>query len=185
MSLTGAPAIRQATPADARAVADCHTLCWRQAYAGLVRDDYLYSATVERRRLSRWRERLAGTRVVWLADDGGSVVGVASTDVTQDHTAPVPVQLMSLYLRFAFQGTGLADRLLRAAVGAKPAFLWVFADNPRARRFYTRNGFVPDGAEMIDPDTGLLEVRMVRESLEISPVRPGPAGFRPIHADVE
>ena len=146
-------------------------LCWREAYAGLVGDEYLYSATVERRRLSRWRERLAGTRAVWLADDGGLVVGVVSTDVAQDPAAPVPVQLMSLYLRSAFQGTGLGDRLLQAAVGSKPAFLWVFADNPRARRFYIRNGFVPDGAEMIDPDTGLLEVRMVRKSPEISPVR--------------
>ena len=158
-------------PADVVAVADCHTLCWREAYAGLVGDDYLYSAAVERRRLSRWQERLGGTRAVWLAGDGGRVVGVASTDAAGDPEAPVPVQLMSLYLRSAYQGTGLADRLLGAAVGAQPAFLWVFAGNSRARRFYARNGFVPDGAEMIDPDTGLLEVRMVRESLEISPVR--------------
>ena len=141
--------------ADAVAVANCHTLCWRETYAGLVSDDYLYSAAVERRRLSRWEERLGGTRAVWLAEDDGVIVGVASTDVAQDREAPVPVQLMSLYLRSAYQGTGLADRLLDAAVGAQPAFLWVFADNLRARRFYARNGFVPDGAAMIDPDTGL------------------------------
>jgi GNAT superfamily N-acetyltransferase len=165
------PAIRRAVPADAVAVADCHTLCWREAYAGLVSDDYLYSAAVERRRLSRWQERLAGTRVVWLAEDAKLVIGVASTDVAQEPEAPVPIHLTSLYLRSAYHGTGLADRLLTAALGAQPAFLWVFADNPRARRFYARHGFVPDGAGMTDPDTGLAEVRMERESLHMTPDR--------------
>jgi len=165
------PRIRRAVPADAVPVADCHTLCWQEAYAGLVSRDYLYSAAVQRRRLSRWQARLGGTRAVWLAEDGGLVVGVASTDRVVDPEAPVPIQLMSLYLRSAYQGTGLAGRLLAAAIGSKPAFLWVFADNRRARRFYTRHGFVPDGAEMTDPDTGLLEVRMVRSSLETSPGR--------------
>ena len=169
-ALTGAggPLIRRAVPADAVAVADCHTLCWRDAYAGLVSDDYLYSDAVEQRRLSRWHQRLAETRAVWLAEDGGVVVGVASTDIAREHEPPGPVQLMSLYLRSACQGTGLADRLLTAAVGSAPAFLWVFADNPRAIRFYTRHGFVADGAELVDPDTGLLEVRMVRGPREIS-----------------
>ena len=154
--------VRSATPADAEAVADCHTLCWREAYAGLVDDGYLHSAAVERRRLARWRERLGGLRAVWLATDGAQVVGVASTDVTREEEAPVPVQLMSLYVRAAYHGTGLADRLLTAAVGVEPAFLWVFAANGRARRFYARHGFVPDGAEMTDADTGLPEIRMVR-----------------------
>jgi GNAT superfamily N-acetyltransferase len=159
--LLGAAAIRRATPADAEAVADCHTACWREAYAGLVNDDYLYSAVVERRRLARWQERLGGSRAVWLATDDTQVVGVASADAPGP-TAPVPVQLMSLYVRAAYQGTGLADQLLLAAVGSGPAFLWVFAANPRARRFYARHGFVADGTEMIDPDTGLPEIRMLR-----------------------
>lgn len=94
------------------------TVCWREAYAGLVADDYLYADGVERRRLDRWRERLAGSREVWLAEADGQVVGVAS--------------------------------------------LWVFAANRRAHRFYTRHGFVVDGTEKIDPDTGMAEIRMVR-----------------------
>lgn len=159
------PTLRRATPADASAVADCHTACWREAYAGLVDDDYLYAAAVGERRLARWRERLAGTREVWLADADGQVVGVASAGAGDDP----PLQLMSLYVRAAFHGSGLADRLLHAAIGSGPASLWVFAANLRARRFYARHGFVPDGMEATDPDTGLPEIRMVRAGpLEIS-----------------
>lgn len=155
--------VRRATPADVVAVTDCQTACWREAYAGLVADEYLDSAEVERRRLDRWRERLAGGRDVWLADADGRVVGVASAATGNEDP---PRQLMSLYLRAAHQGTGLADRLLAAAVGTGPASLWVFAANPRAQRFYARHGFRPDGTEQDDPDTGLAEIRMVRRQMD-------------------
>jgi ribosomal protein S18 acetylase RimI-like enzyme len=38
----------------------------------------------------------------------------------------------------------------------------VFAVNARAQAFYRRHGFVADGVERPDSDTGLLEIRMVR-----------------------
>lgn len=47
--------------------------------------------------------------------------------------------------------------------GQRPAQLWVAAENARACRFYQRNGFVPDGEEILADDLeGLREVRMIR-----------------------
>ena len=48
--------------------------------------------------------------------------------------------------------------------GDEPAYLWVAEDNPRAHRFYTRNGFALDGATHTEPFLGetLTEVRFVR-----------------------
>ena len=42
--------------------------------------------------------------------------------------------------------------------------LWVLADNERARRFYKRHGFEPDGVEKIEEIGGkpLTEVRYRR-----------------------
>jgi hypothetical protein len=55
------------------------------------------------------------------------------------------------------------QRLLDAVIGDRAAFLWVFRDNPRARAFYRRNGFVADGAEQVeDFFGGPVEIRMVR-----------------------
>ena len=83
------PTIRRATIGDAAPVSDCHSTCWREAYAGLVSDDYLYSHSIEERRVARWRERLSGSRQVWLAHDGEKVVGVASTDMSRADEEPV------------------------------------------------------------------------------------------------
>ena len=42
----------------------------------------------------------------------------------------------------ALHGCGVAAGLLvRLVVGDRPAYLWVFEDNPRARAFYARHGF--------------------------------------------
>ena len=43
------------------------------------------------------------------------------------------------------------------------ASVWVAAENPRARRFYEKLGFAPDGAEKVEEHLGnLLDIRMVR-----------------------
>ena len=49
----------------------------------------------------------------------------------------------------ATHGSGLGQRLLDTAIGARAAYLWILNENPRAERFYVRNGFEPDGTSML------------------------------------
>lgn len=54
--------------------------------------------------------------------------------------------LSHLYTVPGVHGSGLGQRLLDALLpGGRPAYLWVFLENPRAVRFYERNGFGFDG----------------------------------------
>ena len=55
-------------------------------------------------------------------------------------------------------GSGAGQALLDAVVGSEPCQLWVARENPRAHRFYRRNGFVPDGTERQDERAGGLWV---------------------------
>jgi GNAT superfamily N-acetyltransferase len=54
-------------------------------------------------------------------------------------------------------GTGVAGGLMSAALdalrdmGATEAFLWVVEENPRARRFYERDGWTHDGTSKPSP----------------------------------
>ena|SRR5690348_5315694 len=162
------PEIRPATVEDAEAAAWCHLLCWREAYAGLVPDEVLLERTSDiDGRISRWRANLSEGRARWIAVNPGSAVedrvaGFIGTGPGRDEDAPVPFELEAIYTRQAFWKTGLGTRLLDVAVGKQPAFLWVFEGNARARAFYERHGFVPDGTGKHDPYFDLREIRMVR-----------------------
>lgn len=148
---------RIASVDDARAIAEFQTTCWREAYLGLVPQDYLDSvgaATRQRRWTARIFER---QRTVLIAESDGAIVGVASHGLRDE-----ALELMSLYVGAECRGSGLAQQLLDGAIGDEPAQLWVFEGNDRAIGFYVRNGFAADGERMIDPDTGLVCIRLSR-----------------------
>ena len=68
-----------------------------------------------------------------------------------------------LYVLREHHGSGAGQALLDAVLGEEPAQLWVAEANPRAIRFYERNGFRADGATLTDPAVeDLREIRMVR-----------------------
>jgi ribosomal protein S18 acetylase RimI-like enzyme len=110
------------------------------------------------------------------------VVGYASygpeTDVlnapwphplTADGAGGRVAELYALYVRPAWWSTGtgraLMERVLArtGAAGYQAITLWVLRDNERARRFYERAGFTPDGATNVLAGLGnILEVRYRR-----------------------
>lgn len=159
--VVSAVSIRRASLTDASAVAEFQTRCWREAYAALVPQAYLDRVGVPEREV-RWRDRIrTGSRTVALAEREGRLVGVVSWGTTSTSGAP-SLELMSLYVSRAERGGGLGGRLLRHAIGDEPATLWVFEANVRARAFYGRHGFVPDGRRRVDVDTGCEELLYAR-----------------------
>jgi GNAT superfamily N-acetyltransferase len=168
--VTEQPLIRRATTADAEAATHCHVTCWQEGYAGIVDPDRLAEVATVDRRLPRWQQHLADGAERWIAEHPGGpdqpvvdrVVGFAAPGMSRDVDAPTPLELYALYVRKDWWGTGLGGRLLEVAIGNEPAMLWVFEANARARAFYTKHGFEPDGSRKDDPLFGLPEIRMVR-----------------------
>ena len=155
--------IRQARPADAASLGRCHLECWREAYTGLV-DGPGFRAALTRvdERVERWRQILDGQHGTVVAVVEGTVVGFSSVGPQRDEDLELALELYALYVRRARWGTGLGHRLLEAAVGDAASSLWVFRDNARARTFYARHGYRPDGAEKVEDYFGGVEVRLVR-----------------------
>ena len=92
----------------------------------------------------------------WLAETDGPVAGFATAgdistggagDLPHPDIRPGDGELKRLYVREAAKGTGLAARLMEAALGwlerdgPRPVWLSVWSQNHRAQRFYTRYGF--------------------------------------------
>lgn len=162
---------RQPSRGDAERIGRMNYASWRDAYAAFLPPDF-WGEETERRWISHWAAELQSPRpgsVTWMALRDGEVLGFATEGPARENpTAGAPVrdrELWSIYVRASEYGSGLADRLLETVLpqGA-PAELWVFEANNRARRFYLRHGFQPDGARhLFGPELGCqAEIRLVR-----------------------
>ncbi len=165
--------VRDATEADAAAIAGVHVRSWQSAYRGLIADEILGGLSIDQRR-ERWLGRLrdeAGVGPIpftLVAERDGAVVGFCSVRRLDDDA---DATIGALYLEpgrlRAGTGTALLVRSLRRLhrAGLDHVVLWVLAANHGARAFYERFGFTPDGSR--ETFAGAPEIRM-RTSLASS-----------------
>ena len=158
--------VRPARPGDVDAIVEVHVGSWRAAYAHVFGADRLATIDVGRRRVIAERMVAAKDSALFVAEDaGGRVVGFSSAGRSRD--ADAEAELHAIYVLPEAWGSGAGAALLRAAVealraaGHADAVLWVLEDNPRARRFYEREGWRPDGARKVETYLG-VEVAEVR-----------------------
>jgi GNAT superfamily N-acetyltransferase len=172
MSTTATGQVRRAEPADAAPIAVVHVRSWQGAYRGLLPQEYL-DGLEPAGRTERWRRALerdnwpaAGTLVV-VSD--GQVGGFANFGPTRDTDASGARvgEISAIYVLPEAWGTGLGRGLMAAALsqlaagGYETAALWVLESNARARRFYARAGWTPDGSAKQE-DIGGAPVTEVR-----------------------
>jgi GNAT superfamily N-acetyltransferase len=167
------PTIRPGRPDEALAVATLIEGSWRYAYRGILPQAVL-DALEPTARAERFRERLAtqGERCqVWVAQGDEALRGVVWFGSAGEHPIhPAPAgtgEIMALYLEPSWFGSGLADRMASEAEGWLAArfgtsMLWVLEDNHRARRFYTRRGWLADGTRTPYPKPGCRGVYLAR-----------------------
>jgi GNAT superfamily N-acetyltransferase len=157
------PTLRLAVPADAAAGAAMHAVCWREAYGPYADADLLAERLADTGRwISAWTRHLVDGPPRVLAEDDGELVGFSVVGPSRDEDGATPYELYAIYVRATYWGTGLGQRLWEAVRPEGPCSLWVLEANERARGFYGRNGFVPDGAREHYADLGAWEIRMVR-----------------------
>jgi GNAT superfamily N-acetyltransferase len=128
--------IRPGKAEDAEAVARVQIASWQAAYTHLFSAEQLDAIPLAER-TSFW-ERFPPI----VAEIAGKVVGFVAVGNGE---------LYAIYVHPDHWGTGVGRALLRAGetrlreLRHSSAFLWVFEDNPRARRFYEAGGWSTDG----------------------------------------
>jgi GNAT superfamily N-acetyltransferase len=167
--------VREAEPEDGVAMGFLHVAAWRAAYRGIMPDLYLDRLDAEmfghRWEASLRKKRDASTVMVALRDD--QIIAICAVGPLRDRTDPDDPtgELWMLNAEPSAFGTGAATALHTAALqtlagqGHRSAALWVVDRNPRARRFYEREGWHANGHERVDEIGGapIHEVRYVRE----------------------
>jgi ribosomal protein S18 acetylase RimI-like enzyme len=161
---------RAATVEDTRTIAEVHVAGWQWGYRGLLDSDYLAGLSVDPR-VPVWREAIVNPELdVIVAEANGRVVGFVSVSPARDSDLPDHTgELLAIYILEEVAGTGVGATLLDTAEeamrrrGNHGAALWVLESNERARGFYERHGWTPDGSGRIEGQTVTLrEVRYVR-----------------------
>lgn len=144
-----------------------HVRTWQAAYAHVFGAESLATLDLTAR-TRRWERWLEDGETVFVADDGGRVVAFVWVGSSRD--AEHEAELYAIYVLPDAWGAGAGPALMEAGVeamratGWSEAILWVLEDNPRARRFYKREGWELDGATRTGEHLGVatLEVRYRR-----------------------
>lgn len=164
--------------ADAESLAHVQVAVWKEAYVGMVSQEYLDGLTINSS-LQLWRELLGensprpAVRYIAVAPDG-SIVGIVASGASRSATVVETEELYDLEVLEDYRGAGVADLLIRHALSSRPAELWVLDGNARAQTFYRRHGLIPNGDIDRVPDLGITEIRMVRsQTLRSMPVSLG------------
>ncbi len=134
----------------------------------LTDEPYAFGSTYERelaRSTEDWR-RWMSPGVTFILEDSHVARGIVAG--ARDASETGIVHLMAMWVHPAVRGGGGGDALVDAIVdwarteGATVVQLQVVEDNPRARRFYERNGFRLTGRTRLREKDGAVELQMER-----------------------
>lgn len=165
-------ALREATPEDTEALVALTESGWRDGYRDIVRPEHLADLPV-----ARWRHQIGvglrrpeGNAFTYVAESGDAVVGYCFTAAPSrsGELGSEWAELVAVYVDPSHWGRGVGGELMEAAMERLTglsyggAFLWTFAENERAIRFYRRHGWEADGEEKVNPQAGARTIRFRR-----------------------
>ena len=140
--------IRRPNVDDALAMARVQAESWREAYRGIVPDDFLETIDLlewaDRHR--RLLENPPSNLVSLVAEVDATVVGIAVAGANRDVDTPYSAELFMIYLMSAYWRRGIGSKLMDATarsligLGLTSMIVWVFTDNWPGRQFYETLG---------------------------------------------
>lgn len=153
--------IRKINSSDSREeISNVYEQSWKFAYKGIIPQDYLDSIPN-----GQWCGALDNPdRYTLIMLDGDKIIGTSSYCKSRFEDFKDWGEIISIYFLPEYMGRGYGRDLLEQAVrelkamGFKMIFLWVLADNRRARHFYEKCGFKNSG-EYMDNIIGGKELR--------------------------
>jgi len=140
--------IREATVADADAIARVHVDSWRESYAGIFPDDLLRNLSWQER-AGNWKKALCEEKSPWkmfVAEEGGIVKGFVAVGKSRKPEFSFDGEIYALYLLKEAQGRGVGRKLFEKAQnslkvnGMKSMYLLVLKYNSPTIEFYRHMG---------------------------------------------
>lgn len=159
--------IRWAGIEDARNLGIVHSEAYRDAYKGIMTDEFLNAFIPAARETYFYNALFQGAERIAILSVDGQAAGCLILRACSDEDLHIRSgEISALYLIPDYRGNGLGKRLLDWGLaqlnelGYATAALWVLKDNEKAIRFYEKYGFRHDGAE-----------RQILRGMELSQIR--------------
>lgn len=158
--------VRTAYPDDAQILSYIMKKSWRKAFSHIIAPDMMKKCgQIENERAQMLYRVLADkSHDAVLCEKDGSPCGMI---VYKNRPSDV-CEIVAVHSVPDSWGTGCGRAMMDAVIerikkkNCSYAFLWVFCKNRRARSFYEKCGFVPDGAEK-NSAYDAREMRYIRE----------------------
>lgn len=127
---------------------------WKDAYLGIIPDDYLEKLTVEKKEKFIAKIFDKGIADYYLMYDEARPIGVFVACRSMDKDADGDTaEVSAIYFLPEYWRKGHGTKLLEFGLnkikelGYRNVTLWVLEKNDKARRFYEKNGFEIDGTK--------------------------------------
>ncbi len=137
-------AVRPAIPADAAKIAEINVITWKQAYKGLLPDDFLAARNLTGARIQGIAAWIARKDVIYLvAEQEGEIIGFLAGGIPRDENYPFLHEIQAIYVSPACQHKGVGQALFdefRHRIGNSPFYLYALKGNVPAAAFYRKNG---------------------------------------------
>ena len=165
--------IRQATPADLQDIAEIHVQSWKDSYTKDLPVEFM-AEHIDRVLRDHWRAISIQKEDIVLVAEEDSPIGFIAI-----WCRPVPFFIDNLHVKPLYRSKKTGTALMEAAAekllkkGHKTAYLWVFASNEKAIRFYEKLGGMQKEQAQIDVfGYEVLSQKMEWEDLSLIGAKP-------------
>jgi len=162
--------IRKATLDDAYNLSYVHAMSWKEAYKGIVPDEYTDARTVEAGIEKMQKMIISKPDANYIAELDSKAIGRLAIHECYDKDSPNFGEIGALYILPEYWRKGYGKQIAAFALaelktrGYSSVSLWTLEASTRARRFYESVEFVLDGTQKtLDLGKPLTAVRYKKE----------------------
>ncbi len=162
--------VRSAVYKDLSRIAEIHVFGWRNAYRGIVTDDFLFNKLSVRNSLERYEKKWEMTNdKFYVNEDNGIINGFMIFGSCRDSDKPEAFELYAIYVEPLMLHQGIGRKLLEKfeSIGIESGYseniVWVFKENIQARKFYEKMGYKEEGKEQKLEEVNAIEMRYYKK----------------------
>ena len=162
--------VRSAVYKDLSRIAEIHVFGWRNAYRGIVTDDFLFNKLSVRNILERYEKiwKMKNDKL-YVNEDNEIINGFMIFGCCRDSDKPEAFELYAIYVEPLMLHQGIGRKLLEKfeSIGIESGYseniVWVFKENIQARKFYEKMGYKEEGKEQKLEEVNAIEMRYYKK----------------------